>query len=619
MPHPPHPKADSNLSKLPQKSSTWHVCIRKLGFKTPGEGGGEVYPYVVVVVDLTLELFLAMEPFEKRPGAAQVQEVLFKAMQQPADGKKIRPYRPVRVEFEQPEILHDLSPALWEIEVAASAGQPAAIIDEVIEGLNQVLGGQQPVIPGLLSIPGMTPKAAERLFDAAATFFKVAPWAILSARDTLRVKFGDTGEERIIHIMGQDDLERGLTMYKEWEDVLKAYRSSAEDALEAMPADGLHGLTFVTKDSLPAEDQAAIKRYRWKVANHRAYPLPLILTPAAAFRPDRQETIFYEALMRAFPLLIEQQFKPQLATIDLFTPYRPFETAVEVTTVDGPMRLEFIYPAGELPEEWEGDEDEDEDEWDDFDEPFQMELTPAQQQAADLMDRAWEVEDGQKQRELALQALQIAPEYPETYLLLGQTAETTEEAIEWYQKGIAAGDILLPPQWLDEHDEELRNIKEGLDVLYLRHSLAGSLADLGRYDEALDQFQQTLDLDPEEDEVGARFDIFSLLLRLKRDQQAAEFLEQYDEMMDIYLPYGRALLEFRQHGNTLAARKALKEGMRQSKWVPPFLTGQRPLPGDEDELDNALERQAAMLARDLYPSWWSTPGAIEWLKKHAPS
>ncbi len=619
MPRPSHPKSDSNLSSLPQKSSTWHVAIRKLGFKAPVEGGGEIYPHVVVVVDLTLELFLAMEPFEKRPDTSQVQEVLFGAMRQPADGKKIKPYRPIRVEFEQPEMLHDLSPALWEIEVTASAGQPAAIIDEVIEGLNQVLGGQQPEVPGLLSIPGMTARAAERLFEAALIFYKSAPWDVLTSRDTLRVKFGDSGEERIAHIMGGDSTNQGITLYREWEDVLKAYNSSDEDPLEGMPEDGVHGLTFVAKESLPPEDQAAIKRYRWKVANRMAYPLPVIFTPVAVFRPDRQEIVFYEALMRAVPVLIEQQFRQQSAGQGPIPAYQPFETTIEVTTIDGPMRLEFTYPAGELPEIWEIDEDEDDWEDDFFDEPIQMELSPTQQQAAELMSQAWEKEDGQEQRELARQAVQIAPDYPESYLLLGQTAETSEEAVEWYRKGVAAGEALITPEWLDEHGEELRNIKEGLDVLYLRHGLASSLADLGRYEEALELFQEVLELDEEEDEVGARFDTFGLLLRLKRDQEAAELLDQYDDLMDIYLPYGRALLEFRQNGNTPAARKALKEGVRQNKWVLPFLTGVRPLPADEVEIDDPLQRQASMLARDLYPSWWSTPGAIDWLKKHALS
>ena len=37
-----------------------------------------------------------------------------------------------------------------------------------------------------------------------------------------------------------------------------------------------------------------------------------------------------------------------------------------------------------------------------------------------------------EQLQLAQQALQIAPDYPETYLLLAQLAETPEEALEWY-------------------------------------------------------------------------------------------------------------------------------------------------------------------------------------------
>src|SRR5204863_5277358 len=90
---------------------------------------------------------------------------------------------------------------------------------------------------------------------------------------------------------------------------------------------------------------------------------------------------------------------------------------------------------------------------------------------------------------------------------------------------------------------------------------------------------------------------------------------QYHDEDSATWAYTKALLAFRQHGDTLEARRLLKTAKMTNKHIPAYLTGQkfppsrRPgsyRPGDESE---ALNYIGSFLA-----GWKSTPGAVAWLR-----
>jgi tetratricopeptide (TPR) repeat protein len=616
MPHPTRPRSSDNPAGYPQKASTWLVAVRKLGFQAPNEAGESITPYVVIVADMTQELFIAMVPLEKRPTAGQVQEALFGGMRSPADGQ-LQPYRPTRVEFEQGELVSQLSPALWELEISAAAGQPAPIIDEVVEGLNQAIGGQEPEVPGLLSVPGVTPPIVEGLFEAAGEFYRYSPWDRLSDTDALLVEFHPSREKRIAQVMGEGGIELGLALYQEWGDLLNVY-SETDDPLEKVPENGLHALTFVNKKDLPSEDQEALKRYRWKAPNKNAYPMPLVFSKQGAARPDRQEIIFYEALLRAIPKLLEEPLK-----LDEYAELEPFQISLDVSTTDGPIHLTFSYPAGEFPDdffqsglddEWGfDDDDDDDDDWEETE--VVIPLTEAQQKAAKLAGDAWETEDQEERRKLAEEAIKISPDHPDAYLVLAQSTDDPKEAIHWFREGLKAGERLITDEWIEEAGGKIWRIREGESIMSLHSGLADSLVETGQYDEAIEQYYLLLDLDPM-DTDDIRFTLLALLLRLNRDQEAGELLEDFDDLMDGYAEYAWALLKFRKEGNSPAARKTLNKAIKYNPFAARMLSGEAPIPVELSSL-SADQVEAANLARENYQSWWNTPGAVEWLKKHS--
>jgi len=118
------------------------------------------------------------------------------------------------------------------------------------------------------------------------------------------------------------------------------------------------------------------------------------------------------------------------------------------------------------------------------------------------------------------------------------------------------------------------------------------------------------------DNQGVRYTLAGFLLFLDRDDDLARLLQQYDEDSAAW-SYTKALLAFRQHGDSPEARQLLKQARKTNKHIPAYLLGekhppsQQPgyySPGDESE---ALEYIGSFLA-----AWKSTPGAVAWLREN---
>jgi hypothetical protein len=78
--------------------------------------------------------------------------------------------------------------------------------------------------------------------------------------------------------------------------------------------------------------------------------------------------------------------------------------------------------------------------------------------------------------------------------------------------------------------------------------------------------------------------------------------------------YSRALLDFRQKGDVLAARKSLKTALEINKFVPAYLLGRKKLPRTMPELYGFGDKDEAVICGRISISIWkATPGALEWL------
>jgi hypothetical protein len=117
------------------------------------------------------------------------------------------------------------------------------------------------------------------------------------------------------------------------------------------------------------------------------------------------------------------------------------------------------------------------------------------------------------------------------------------------------------------------------------------------------------------DNQGIRYELMSLLIKMKRDSLASELQAQYEDDASAFWAYSRALLAFRRSDDSPAARLALKKAINFNKFVPDYLTGRKPMPLQlPDYVGFGDENEAIDYVSSNFQNWWGTRGAIEWLK-----
>jgi len=234
-----------------------------------------------------------------------------------------------------------------------------------------------------------------------------------------------------------------------------------------------------------------------------------------------------------------------------------------------------------------------------------------------VMDRAFAEKDRERRVRLAKEALDLCPDCADAYVLLAEHTPSRKEALNLYEQGVAAGERALGPKAFEEASGHFWGVLETRPYMRARLGMAHALWTAGRREEAVGHLQDMLRLNPN-DNQGVRYTLAGFLLSLDRDGDLAQLLQQYPEDGMATWAYTKALLAFRQHGDTAEARRLLTEAKKTNKHVPDYLLGRKfppggqPAyysPGDENE---ALEYIGSFMA-----GWKATPGAVAWLRQSA--
>src|SRR5580658_6025352 len=117
-------------------------------------------------------------------------------------------------------------------------------------------------------MPGITPAQVSSFFEAAASFFRQAPWKKVGYEAAIKVecdKF-QSGPWYAV-LMGQCGLTMGLTIYEDLK-VLRRMWAGEDNARQGVATT----ITFGDEWDIPVADLEAAKRYGWQVDRPDAYP-----------------------------------------------------------------------------------------------------------------------------------------------------------------------------------------------------------------------------------------------------------------------------------------------------------------------------------------------------------
>ena len=93
-------------------------------------------------------------------------------------------------------------------------------------------------------------------------------------------------------------------------------------------------------------------------------------------------------------------------------------------------------------------------------------------QAQDLMYEAFESHDPKERVELARKALELSPDCADAYVLLAEQTKSRKEALELFEKGVAAGERALGPEAFQDDVGHFWGLLETRPYMRAREGLA---------------------------------------------------------------------------------------------------------------------------------------------------
>jgi tetratricopeptide (TPR) repeat protein len=235
-------------------------------------------------------------------------------------------------------------------------------------------------------------------------------------------------------------------------------------------------------------------------------------------------------------------------------------------------------------------------------------------EAQEVMYDAWEAPTRLRAINLAKKALTISADCADAYNLLAQeTAESLEDAIDLYSKGVKAGERALGKKTFKQEAGYFWGILETRPYMRARAGLAECLLATGKVDEAVKHYQGMLKLNPN-DNQGIRYLLMPCLIALARIDEAEELLVNFEDDASAFWVYSRALMDFIKHGDSPVAGKSLRNAIDENQYAPPYLLGRKKLPREVPEYYGfGDDNEAVVYAFENRGLWEAIPGAMDWL------
>jgi len=233
-------------------------------------------------------------------------------------------------------------------------------------------------------------------------------------------------------------------------------------------------------------------------------------------------------------------------------------------------------------------------------------------QAQYIMWKAFDEKSARKRIAMAKEALEVSADCADAYVLLAEDdARNSQQKIDYYRQGIAAGRRALSDIW-DSPDVPFWNELKTRPYMRAVDGLAGALKSAGEIGEAVELWDDLMRLNPN-DNQGVRLMLVPTLVGADRLDEAETVLNRYDED-SAHMRYSRALCSFKKHGDSTHAYDALQKAISVNPYVLEILLGISKLlksdyssfsPGSHEEADDYLSASI--------DSWVETEGALDWI------
>lgn len=240
------------------------------------------------------------------------------------------------------------------------------------------------------------------------------------------------------------------------------------------------------------------------------------------------------------------------------------------------------------------------------------ELLGPQEKAQDLVFDAYDLEFPEARENIAA-ALELDPDCIEAYEYLGSHEPVPEIAMVFFEKGISIGEKKFEGKHLKENIGHFWGLHETRPYMRCLQFQSECLDAIGKTEECIGILEKMIKLNPN-DNQGIRGRLMLYLIETDQYEKYVKYDTEFKDEISAFALFNRALYAYKTKGIGATSNKKLTDAIKFNKFVlPKLLKHEHPtdLPnhyglGDENE--------ATIYLFYAYPIWYSTKGAIEWLK-----
>lgn len=232
--------------------------------------------------------------------------------------------------------------------------------------------------------------------------------------------------------------------------------------------------------------------------------------------------------------------------------------------------------------------------------------------AQELAYQAFESADQEKADELTQKALEIDPTCVDALTIRAfLDCKSASELIESLEHALRCGEKSLGEEFFAEYMGDFWPQVEARPYLRTVKQLAEVLWSVGRRFDAVEQYANLVDLDPE-DHTGDCVLLLSCYLAMGEVQRSWSLLEEYDDESAVFK--WSWVLCLLLAGDYEAAENALKDAMETNPYVAPHLLGMgEPMEGNPVRLAGGSPEEGQVTARILADAWVHHPDGQIWL------
>lgn len=337
---PPERVSVQDTRRLPQRRDTWECAIRRARIWVTPPDRSPYRPYIILTASRT-GMIVGTDITENPPSPDEVLNALAKAMLYPAPGAGTR-RRPTAVYVDDDPLAAALRPQLEELDISCGFRHSLREADRALRSFERHM--EQGTMPSLVENPGVTRAMVRAFLEAAAFFYREAPWQWIADSQPVEVRHPLESQPRYAVVMGQGEVAYGLALYDSKDVLHETYAGSPED--ETVGGETWTVLLFGDEVDVPFDDLDAIEAYGWPIAGPHAYPLVLRAgDPDRPEHPSTSDLLRLEAALRTLPRFVRSHMRayeglPQPAEATF---------SIEIAGAEDRISLRYPVPGFETP------------------------------------------------------------------------------------------------------------------------------------------------------------------------------------------------------------------------------------------------------------------------------